>query len=49
MVLVAFLFEEGHAVFFEAQYKGEPLDRCLRVQGGKTCSVDTGTILMRLA
>jgi len=43
------LLEEGHAVFFEAQYKGEPPNRCLRVQGGKTLTVDTGVDLLRLA
>ncbi len=43
------LLEEGHTVFFEAQYKGEPRARRLRVQGGKTFSVDAGAMLLRLA
>lgn len=43
------LLEEGDAVFFQAQYKGEPPDRCLRVQGGKTLAVGAETMLWRLA
>ena len=43
------LLEEGHAVFFEAQNKGEPRARHLRVQGGKTFSAGAGANLLRLA